>query len=85
MYTETKRFTRHLGEHSNHTPTQLDSSVYTGEPRSARRAEQAGRPGSVRVTAVGLDDPSTIARGSQIEWRNTSKVTANTKLPDRTN
>lgn len=39
MYTETKRFTHHLGEHSNHTPTQRVSGAYTGEPRSACRAE----------------------------------------------
>lgn len=54
MYTETKRFARHLGEHSNHTPAQQVSRVYAGEPRSACRAEEQDEPGSVRVTAVEL-------------------------------
>lgn len=54
MYTETKRFARHLGEHSNHTPAQRVSRVYADEPRSACRAEEQGEPGFVRVTAVEL-------------------------------
>lgn len=81
MYTETKRFTRRLGEHSNHTPTQTDSRPHAGEPRSACRAEEQDEPGSVLVTAVELMTLSTIARGSRIEWRDASNVTANTKLP----